>query len=292
MQAYVYKSQRKSDTFVYLAKRDDFECIPESLREPLGELGFVLEVALTPERKLARENTEPCARTWHARLPPAVPAQDLRPGCRRRTAQWLGLPGWVGMRPGLPCCWGGAGGADGMGGGRRQWRVAGAAGAGAAVSWWRGTRLRASGVAGRTEALALLALWAIGFGVAAVLVAWPLAALRASGSLPAALGLSAVVGVLLIGLWRTWPLWQGLEREGGTLAAHWRGLPDRDIHAWHGLGVAALVALAIGLGGALAWPGVVPARWQVGLAVAYALLLPPLHCCCSAVRRRARCRWW
>ena len=32
MQAYVYKSQRKSDTFVYLAARDDFERIPESLR--------------------------------------------------------------------------------------------------------------------------------------------------------------------------------------------------------------------------------------------------------------------
>ncbi|MET0815423.1 MAG: YcgL domain-containing protein, partial [Pseudoxanthomonas sp.] len=28
MQAYVYKSQRKNDTFVYLAARDDFERIP------------------------------------------------------------------------------------------------------------------------------------------------------------------------------------------------------------------------------------------------------------------------
>ncbi|NDK40204.1 hypothetical protein DT603_15300 [Pseudoxanthomonas gei] len=146
-----------------------------------------------------------------------------------------------------------------------------------AVSWWRGTRLRAAGAITRREGLALLALWAIGFAVAAVLVAWPLASLRDSGSLPAALGLSAVAGVLLIGLWRTWPLWQGLEREGGTLAAHWHGLPERDIHAWHGLGVAALVALAIGLGGALAWPGVVPAGWQASLAVVYALLLPPLH---------------
>ena len=38
MQAYVYKSQRKADTFVYLAARDDFERIPDSLRAPLGEL--------------------------------------------------------------------------------------------------------------------------------------------------------------------------------------------------------------------------------------------------------------
>ena len=54
MQAYVYKSQRKADTFVYLAKRDDFAGLPESLRNQLGILSFVLEVALTPERRLAR----------------------------------------------------------------------------------------------------------------------------------------------------------------------------------------------------------------------------------------------
>ena len=145
------------------------------------------------------------------------------------------------------------------------------------VSWWRGTRLRATGAVLRGEIVALLALWALGFAAAALLVAWPLSSLRQSGSLTAALGLSAMVGAVLIGLWRTWPLWQGLEREGGTLAAHWRNLPEREIHAWHGLGVAALVALAIGAGGALAWPGIVAEGLQVPVGVAYALLLPVLH---------------
>ncbi|MET0717343.1 MAG: ankyrin repeat domain-containing protein, partial [Pseudoxanthomonas sp.] len=146
-----------------------------------------------------------------------------------------------------------------------------------AVSWQRQTRARPSGWAWRGDALALLSLWAVGFLVCALLVAWPLAALRQSGSLPAALGLSAVAGALLIGLWRTWPMWHLLEREGGSLAEHWRGLSERDIHAWHGLGVAALVALAIGFGGVLAWPGLVSSQWRVGLALAYALLLPILH---------------
>ena len=54
MQAYVYKSLRKADTYVYLAARDAFQAIPEPLRLPLGGLAFVLEVALTPERTLAR----------------------------------------------------------------------------------------------------------------------------------------------------------------------------------------------------------------------------------------------
>ena len=75
MQAYVYKSQRKADTFVYLAARDDFEKIPEPLRAQLGGLAFVLEVALTPERRLARENPDVVRRNlaasgFHLQLPP------------------------------------------------------------------------------------------------------------------------------------------------------------------------------------------------------------------------------
>ena len=146
-----------------------------------------------------------------------------------------------------------------------------------AVSWWRGTRPSAAGQAWVQEAFSLLLVWAAGFLLAGVLLAWPLLALRQSGSLPAALGLSAAAGVLLIGLWRSWPLWHGLEREGGSLAAHWRALSERDFHAWHGLGVAALVAIVIGVGGTLAWPGLLPDAWRPGLALAYVALLPLLH---------------
>jgi uncharacterized protein YcgL (UPF0745 family) len=54
MHAYVYKSQRKADTYLYLARRDDFDCLPPPVRTQLGTLQFVLDVALTPERKLAQ----------------------------------------------------------------------------------------------------------------------------------------------------------------------------------------------------------------------------------------------
>lgn len=54
MQAYVYKSLRKDDTYVFLAARDDFTRLPEVVREPLGRLQFVMELALIPGRKLAR----------------------------------------------------------------------------------------------------------------------------------------------------------------------------------------------------------------------------------------------
>lgn len=75
MQAFVYKSLRKDDTYVYLSKRDDFVRLPEPLRTQLGALRFVLEVVLTPERKLAREDTAVvrenlAARGFHLQFPP------------------------------------------------------------------------------------------------------------------------------------------------------------------------------------------------------------------------------
>ena len=64
MQAYVYKSLRKADTYVYLSARDDFARLPEPLRTQLGNLQFVLEVALTPERSWPARMPTWCARTW------------------------------------------------------------------------------------------------------------------------------------------------------------------------------------------------------------------------------------
>lgn len=83
MQAYVYKSQRKADTYLYLAARDDFQRIPESLRTPLGELAFVLEVELTPGRRLARGDADAVRQNlstqgFHVQFPPAI--HELPPG--------------------------------------------------------------------------------------------------------------------------------------------------------------------------------------------------------------------
>ena len=77
MQAYVYKSLRKADTYLYLSARDDFARVPESVRAPLGNLQFDLEVALTPERKLARADAAVvrenlATRGFHLQLPPTV----------------------------------------------------------------------------------------------------------------------------------------------------------------------------------------------------------------------------
>lgn len=58
MHAYVYKSLRKSDAYVYLARREGFEVMPAPVRAQLEPLRFVLDVDLTPPRQLARVDAE------------------------------------------------------------------------------------------------------------------------------------------------------------------------------------------------------------------------------------------
>lgn len=77
MQAYVYKSLRKPDTYLYLRKHDDFSVLPPAVREPLGELVFVLEFALTANRRLARADPAVVlanlqAHGFHLQFPPTV----------------------------------------------------------------------------------------------------------------------------------------------------------------------------------------------------------------------------
>jgi uncharacterized protein YcgL (UPF0745 family) len=77
MQAFVYKSLKRADAYVYLAARDDFMRLPEAVRTQLGALEFVLDVALTPGRKLAREDAAVvrdnlATRGFHLQFPPAI----------------------------------------------------------------------------------------------------------------------------------------------------------------------------------------------------------------------------
>ena len=58
MHAYVYKSLRKPDTYLYLRDKDAFELVPEAIRAPLGKLAFVLGVNLAEGQKLARADAQ------------------------------------------------------------------------------------------------------------------------------------------------------------------------------------------------------------------------------------------
>jgi len=75
MRCYVYRCARRADTYLYLARRDDFACVPAPLRGTLGEFTFTFDFELTPERKLAREDAAVVhgnlvSRGFHLQFPP------------------------------------------------------------------------------------------------------------------------------------------------------------------------------------------------------------------------------
>ena len=72
---WVYKSERRPDTYLYLAKEDDFESIPTALRDAMGELELVMGLALHSSRKLASADVERVMRElvdlgFYLQLPP------------------------------------------------------------------------------------------------------------------------------------------------------------------------------------------------------------------------------
>ena len=82
MQAYVYKSSRRADTYVFLAERDGFARLPAPVLQGLGTLEFVLELALDPERRLARADAAVvrgnlATHGFHLQFPP-VPGAGWR----------------------------------------------------------------------------------------------------------------------------------------------------------------------------------------------------------------------
>ena len=74
MQCAIYKSRRKQDTYLYLAAKDDFSHIPEALLKMLGEPVHIMDLDLSPERRLAQEDVAEVLRNlqergWHLQMP-------------------------------------------------------------------------------------------------------------------------------------------------------------------------------------------------------------------------------
>lgn len=77
MQSYIYKSLKKDELYLYLQKKDDFSVIPEPLFNSFGKIEFVMELEITPERKLAREDVTKVINSlqqkgFFVQLPPTI----------------------------------------------------------------------------------------------------------------------------------------------------------------------------------------------------------------------------
>ncbi len=54
----IYKSPKKEGMFLYVAKRDQFDSVPEALRQMFGKPQFVMLFNLTGEKQLKRSKNE------------------------------------------------------------------------------------------------------------------------------------------------------------------------------------------------------------------------------------------
>lgn len=76
MKTFIYKSTKKDELYLYITKKDDFSDVPQSLYDSMGkEPVFVMELELSPERRLAREDVRTVMKNlesqgFHIQMPP------------------------------------------------------------------------------------------------------------------------------------------------------------------------------------------------------------------------------
>ena len=73
----VFKSLKKLDTYLYLDKSQNFEELPNALRDSFGQYELVLDMVLSAERKLARADasqvlSDIALKGFYLQLPPTI----------------------------------------------------------------------------------------------------------------------------------------------------------------------------------------------------------------------------
>jgi len=77
LHCWVYRSLRKQEMYLYLAGEDGFDRVPEPLMERFGAPVLVIELELSPERQLAREDVNQVMANlgdqgFHLQMPPQL----------------------------------------------------------------------------------------------------------------------------------------------------------------------------------------------------------------------------
>ncbi len=74
---WIYRSSRKQEMFLYLAREEGFDRVPEALLERFGNASLVMKLELHPERTLAREDVTRVmanlsSQGFHLQMPPDI----------------------------------------------------------------------------------------------------------------------------------------------------------------------------------------------------------------------------
>ncbi len=81
MNCQIFRSQKKDETYLFLAADQQFEELPEDLRTTFGEPVFVMALKLSSKSKLARVETKSVLeslreRGYFLQLPPKLPVEE------------------------------------------------------------------------------------------------------------------------------------------------------------------------------------------------------------------------
>ena len=82
MNCYIYRCSRKPDMYIYLAEEDDFSNVPREIFNSLGIIQFAMELEISADKKLAKENPEKVMENleehgFHLQLPDETPVEEL-----------------------------------------------------------------------------------------------------------------------------------------------------------------------------------------------------------------------
>lgn len=77
----IYRSEKKTDTYLYLDENLEFGDIPEALRKSFGEPHFVMKLELDSDLKLARVEIQNVLAAldehgFYLQLPPKLPIEE------------------------------------------------------------------------------------------------------------------------------------------------------------------------------------------------------------------------
>ena len=75
--------------YIYLAEEDDFSKVPKAIYNSLGIVEFAMELGLSADRKLARENSEQVMKNlkengFHLQLADETPVEELMAALARK----------------------------------------------------------------------------------------------------------------------------------------------------------------------------------------------------------------
>lgn len=80
---WIYRSSRKEEMYLYLAKEEAFDEVPELLMKNFGQPALVMSLELHPSRPLARENIDQVIANlreqgFHLQMPPRLEPELYR----------------------------------------------------------------------------------------------------------------------------------------------------------------------------------------------------------------------